>query len=532
MKDYMMVNLEGKKVPVSKRLILLNLKEAHYLFQQDNPNVKIGLSKFCFLRPKWCVTADSSGSHNVCVCIKHQNPKLMLAGADIGVDYKSLLELLVCSLDNESCMFGECSRCPSSDVLKEFLFEKLDDYESVTYSEWTTVDRTTLIKVQQSVEDFVLKLVSLLLKLRTHHFLSKVQAAHYKSLKEQLGNSDCLVTLDFAENYTFESQDEVQGAHWTNNQATVHPIVIYYKENEELISKSYCIISDSLKHDAVAVHSFIRGILPKIKTVIPNLKKVFFFSDGGPAHYKNRFNFANLSLFESDHGVPAVWHFWATCHGKNACDGVGGTVKRLARRASLPLSLILTPLDLYNWAVDNLPGIEFVYVTKDIIAADAERLFNRLNSALAITGTQKYHFYEQISKGVLQASRTSVQDSGFPKVTFIVLPSLPDRNFVSISNLFVDDYVAVVFMSQWRIGKILDVDYNGVNVKLFSENGPCLNYTWPPKTNDVFISISDVLVKINPPKPRTRSGRSFGITSDENNLISKEFELYMSLIST
>ena len=123
--------------------------------------------------------------------------------------------------------------------------------------------------------------------------------------------------------------------------------------------------------------------------------------------------------------VNTFWHFWATCHGKNACDGVGGTVKRLARRASLQLSLILTPSDLYNWAVDNIPGIEFVYVTKDIIAADAERLSNRLNSALAITGTQKYHFYEPISKGVLQASRTSVQDSGFPKETFILLPSLP-----------------------------------------------------------------------------------------------------------
>jgi arginine decarboxylase-like protein len=84
-------------------------------------------------------------------------------------------------------------------------------------------------------------------------------------------------------------------------------------------------------------------------------------------------------------------------------------------------------------------------------------------------------------------------------------------------------------MSQWWIGKSLDVDYNGVNVKSFTENGPSLNYTWPPKTNDVFILISDVLAKINPPKPRTRSGRSlFGITSDENNLISKEFELYVT----
>lgn len=82
--------------------------------------------------------------------------------------------------------------------MKEFLLEDLNDFESVTYSEWTTVDSTTLITVQQSVEDFVLKLVSLLLKLRTHNFLSKVQAAHFKSLKEHLGNSDCLVTIVFA----------------------------------------------------------------------------------------------------------------------------------------------------------------------------------------------------------------------------------------------------------------------------------------------------------------------------------------------
>ena len=38
---------------------------------------------------------------------------------------------------------------------------------------------------------------------------------------------------------------------------------------------------------------------------------------------------------EADFGVPAEWHFSATSHGKGACDGVGGTVKRLAARASL-----------------------------------------------------------------------------------------------------------------------------------------------------------------------------------------------------
>ena len=39
------------------------------------------------------------------------------------------------------------------------------------------------------------------------------------------------VLLDFAENYSFVIEDEVQGFHWNNIQATVHPIVIYNREN-------------------------------------------------------------------------------------------------------------------------------------------------------------------------------------------------------------------------------------------------------------------------------------------------------------
>ena len=43
----------------------------------------------------------------------------------------------------------------------------------------------------------------------------------------------------------------------------------------------------------------------------------------------------NLSHREEDFGVCAEWHFSATSHGKGTCDGLGGTVKCLAARASL-----------------------------------------------------------------------------------------------------------------------------------------------------------------------------------------------------
>ena len=46
-------------------------------------------------------------------------------------------------------------------------------------------------------------------------------------------------------------------------------------------------------------------------------------------------NFINVCLHKQDFGLPAKWNFFATSHGKGACDGVGGTVKQLAYTESL-----------------------------------------------------------------------------------------------------------------------------------------------------------------------------------------------------
>ena len=46
-------------------------------------------------------------------------------------------------------------------------------------------------------------------------------------------------------------------------------------------------------------------------------------------------NFLNLCHHKDDFRVAAEWNFCATSHGKAACDGLGGTVRRLAARASL-----------------------------------------------------------------------------------------------------------------------------------------------------------------------------------------------------
>ena len=66
-----------------------------------NPGLKVGFSKFCSLRPKWCVTVSSSGSHSVCVCKSHQTTKLLVHAAKINKSYKELIEMMVCSTENK-----------------------------------------------------------------------------------------------------------------------------------------------------------------------------------------------------------------------------------------------------------------------------------------------------------------------------------------------------------------------------------------------------------------------------------------------
>jgi hypothetical protein len=46
-------------------------------------------------------------------------------------------------------------------------------------------------------------------------------------------------------------------------------------------------------------------------------------------------NFINLCYHEDDFGVDAERHFFASSHGKEACDGIVGTIERLSRKARL-----------------------------------------------------------------------------------------------------------------------------------------------------------------------------------------------------
>lgn len=209
------------------------------------------------------------------------------------------------------------------------------------------------------------------------------------------------VQCDFAENYTFVLQNEAQSYHWNKDQATIHPFVVYFKNDlNELCHLSYVIISNSLKHNVFAVHVFISKLITFLKQKIgeQSIQKMYYVTDGAASQYKNIKNFVNILYHKTDFNIDCEWHFHATSHGKSACDGIGGTVKRMARIESLSRDFdkqIKTPIHLYNWLKkSNENGktqIQFCYVEDEEIKLKSEELSPRYEDISPIKGTQQFH---------------------------------------------------------------------------------------------------------------------------------------------
>ncbi|XP_071839778.1 uncharacterized protein [Apostichopus japonicus] len=273
-KDFVSVK---RNVHVQKRLLLCSLKELYAAFEQNHPNVKIGFSKFCSLRPKWCVLVGSSGTHSVCVCTIHQNVELMVSALKSDTDTHKLVEMMVCDRDNKECMIHRCKDCPNVDEIRQYLQSHLQENEEdcedgdagpedefIEFKQWTTTDRAELLTIKMSVGEFIESLIGKLDQLTKHSFIAKAQSRYLKKCKEDLKNDEAIVLLDFAENYKFVIQDEVQSYHWNQQSCSLHPVVIYYKQNDNLTDDSVCFISDDLNHDVDFVHEVMNGTVKHI----------------------------------------------------------------------------------------------------------------------------------------------------------------------------------------------------------------------------------------------------------------------------
>lgn len=491
---------------VQKRLLLCNLNELYSSFKVKYPHIQVKRSKFCSLRPRSCIIAGASGTHSVCVCTIHQNVILMLD--PINADYKELLKLMFCDVTSKECMLGRCESCPDEfSKVQEKIFELLGEtfHDEITFKQWTTTDRSNLISLKESTDDYVNLVIKKLTDLAPHSFLAKNQSLFLRERKENLNHNSMLLLGDFAENYNFMIQDEVQGFHWNNLQCTLHPVVVYFKDIEgEVKSKSYCVISDEMQHNTVFVYALQKDILGKVKTSFPQIQHIEYFTDGCPGQYKNYKNFMNLCHHEEDFEFSAEWNFFATSHGKQPCDGIGGTVKRIVAKASIQRprnEQILTPDAMFQFCQENIDGIEFCFISKADVAANEDLLEERHSSGKTVPGTRSCHAFIPLSTSSLGMKRCS-SDKDFVRRHNFAVP-------LEITQYDVLDYICCIYDNKWWIGVVLEAEeeLSDYLIKFMHPHGPARSFTWPRKDDTCWIPSTDIIQKID--VPDTVTGRSY-----------------------
>jgi len=531
MKDYVSVNIDGQRQHKQKRLVLCNLKEAFEQFKQTFPNNKVGFSKFSELRPKECVLAGGSGTHTVCVCTIHQNLKLMFQGSKLetvceNYSYRNCLSEIQCNPPRIQCFLSNCEECPRVETLKLRLEEHFNEkmIDRIEFKQWTTTDRAILETQIKSVDEFLGLFCDSLPTVLHHDFIAKQQSIFLKNTRLNLKTGEFLVVGDFAENYSFVLQDAAQSFHWNNLQATIHPFVCYYTDDtttredddapRHIKHVSFVVVSESNTHDTVAVHLFQKVLIDFITKNIKKPNRIIYFSDGCAAQYKNRKNFINLCYHEADFGMSAEWHFFATSHGKGPCDGVGGTVKRLAARASLQRPYndqILTPRQLFEFGCSEIPTVNFHYVTVEEHEHESELLKVRFESTRTIAGTHRLHSFRPISLDELEVRDFSLSaDKRIERVSCesLVMP----ESVVTFSSI--KGYVTAKYNGSWWLACVTKTmqDTEEVELSFLHPHGPAKSFKYPSDGDVLVMTYHDVLTVVN---PSTTTGRAYTLTQAE-----------------
>ena len=383
------------------------------------------------------------------------------------------------------------------------------------------------MSLQLPVIEFIETACESVNNLRHHHFISKAQSTFLRSTKETLLPGTVIILMDFAENYSFVVQDAVQGQHWNNKQATLHPFTVYYKEGQELKCASLCVVSDYLQHNANVVHAFLSKVLSHLKTVL-HINKILYFTDGAASQYKNIKNLTNLCYHVSDFGIEAQWHFFATSHGKSPCDAIGGTVKRLVARASLQATTteqILTPTELFTWADTNIHGIKFFFISTDAIKIHESTfaLEEHYSAVKTIPGTRSHHSFVPISINSLLMKRISA-DSIFSTIQLHVpvaevLESAVTKN--SDNAYQPGQYVACIYDNEWHIGNIVERSDSNRDVLInFMQRKEQIRLSWPQHEDKCWVPFQHILCTISVPLVDGLSARQYMLAKqDYDNII-------------
>ena len=159
--------------------------------------------------------------------------------------------------------------------------------------------------------------------------------------------------------------------------------------------KSFCFLSEEVVHNVSMIHAFQTCLMALLKVEVGEFYSVEYFTDRFAEQYKNYKSFSNIVYHEEDHGVSCQWSFFATSHGKSACDGLGGSIKRRTAGESLRRSASNGITDVHqmlDYCQSTFLDVHFEVTTKEDIETSSATLANRIALSSTLDGTRSFHY--------------------------------------------------------------------------------------------------------------------------------------------
>ena len=419
------------------RVLKFILKDVYEMFKAAFPEHVISLSAFKGLRPRSQVKLMKSAAWVQCACGICENLESIVKAINSSIARKKLntVEILsskyslakasVCDIENPHCRHRECPTC-SPDSIMPSLSEWIDSSSGdiIRFAKWfkpqkadgTPGKHLRKYEMEKSPIDLITELKTALHTYPAHIYNAKSQARSFKNCKSGLSAEDCIVIVDFAENYVVRQGVEEQSAYYCRESVTIHPMVLLFSTSSEVVRDSVVMITDDLLHDAAAVISFFHQLSHHMQNHYPHIKNIRVWSDGCAAQYKSRVPLYNVASFTP---YRLTWNFFGSRHGKCEADGEAAVVKnfldRIVRARGIVMNTAKDVYDLLNSserAIHSGSSQRHMYYIPSITIKDYRQRAPQAKSVPAVKNIRRVHQVQSITHGFLIRSLSSCYCDG------------------------------------------------------------------------------------------------------------------------
>ncbi|CAB4014894.1 Hypothetical predicted protein [Paramuricea clavata] len=488
----------GQKVSYQTRHLTSSVMETYALFCKEYPN-KIGKSKFAELRPKH-VLLSSKLPHNVCLCKYHENfinavNILHQVSPSVPLYTNEFPQSCLCNPVKRECWMNQCEQCKDGKGFRNSY--PLEENDDVKWYVWKTDSSNKLVKnvEEGTTEELYTHICSIIPQFMAHCFTKRMQAEAYnKERKDAEADSESLsnaafLQVDFSENYTCVSQDEIQSAHWKQSQVSLFTAALWYSG----ILHPIVIASDNLNHSKDTIVAYIDYLL----SILPsNTQNISIWSDGPSSQFKNRFIVAALKSLQDKHKIQITWNYFATSHGKGPVDGIGGAVKRQVWMTVKTRKHIVCDAKSFVVAAEDSSNVKVV----EMATSEIEERNTSLNTkevfedASPIPGIAAIHSIKIDNAGKIVGRALVEEETDMPRCGDEGSNASVNEELCQIE---VGDWYTVEYEGKIYPGEVKYVTADDIQVSVMVRAGKY--WKWPTIPDEIFYQQDKFVRKLNAP---------------------------------